>query len=127
MNEVTFETSWGAKLSFSPIVSKAVADTFEIESDEWQGFADMDFHSANGLAKKLGKRLPTSTELHELHLWLSKNSDWSWPTSANAYWSSTPSRLGGHYAVLLCNANCVCNSDERHCYVSYVSSESVPL
>ena len=122
MNEITFKTSWGTKLRFSPLISKALAEQFEVESEEWQGYADLSFSSANCLAKKLGKRLPTSTELHELHVWLARNPDRSWPIGANALWSSTVSNTGAHCSVLLFNACCDSDNDERHCYVSCVSN-----
>jgi hypothetical protein len=122
MNEITLETSWGTKLCFSPLVSAKAAHKLGVRADDWQGFANMNYRNANILAKKMGKRLPTSTELHELHLWLNKTSNRSWTINSNAYWSSTQPSLGKHCAVLLCNANCDCNSDERHCYVSCVSA-----
>ncbi|MCK8044912.1 hypothetical protein MSG37_08440 [Shewanella sp. 1CM18E] len=122
MNEIIFETSWGEKLCFSPLISKAVADKFDIESEECQGFADMKFHNAASLVSRLGKRLPTSTELHELHLWLTKTSDRSWPIGVNAIWSSTKSKNGCHCSVLLFNANCDADNDSRHCFVSCVST-----
>ncbi|WP_041415826.1 hypothetical protein [Shewanella halifaxensis] len=120
MNNISFTTSWGSLLTFSPPMTAAAVRALGIECREWQGFADLDFDSASVLAQKCAMRLPTSSELYELHLWINQQSEQDWPPH-NIYRSSTTISDGTHYSVRLHNGKSYSIDDNYYGFVSCVS------
>ncbi|MCL1139950.1 hypothetical protein [Shewanella pneumatophori] len=119
MNNISFTTSWGALLTFTPPMTVDEVRLLGIECKEWQGYADLSHSSAIELAHKRSMRLPTSAELFELHLWLNQQSDHCWPPH-NIYRSSTSISEGEHYSVRLKNGKSYSINDSYYGFVSCV-------
>ncbi|MCL1145542.1 hypothetical protein L2747_05905 [Shewanella marinintestina] len=119
MNNISFITSWGALLTFTPPMTVNAVRSLGIECQEWQGYADLDHSAATQLAQKCAMRLPTSAELFELHLWINQQVNHEWPPH-NIYRSSTSITDGEHYSVRLKNGKSYSVNDDYYGFVSCV-------
>lgn len=119
MNNISFTTSWGTSLTFTPPMTVNAVRALGIECQEWQGFADLDYRAATELVRKRAMRLPTSAELFELHLWINQQAKHEWPPH-NIYRSSTSITDGEHYSVRLKNGKSYSVDDDYYGFVSCV-------